>query len=107
MKLLLSALYAHAHQLPGSVRILWGALVTLADITTFFTNLYSKLSVISVAIAVFFFAWAALLYMTSGAGNERNKAHALGALYAALGGLALALLAKTIGGIVETAAQGQ
>jgi TorA maturation chaperone TorD len=58
------------------------------------------------AMATFFFAWAALLWMTSG-NNERNKAHAQGALYAALGGLALALLAQTISGLVNTAAQGQ
>jgi len=81
-------------------------LLTLGDIATFFTNLYGKLTLFAFAMSVFFFAWAALLYMTAG-GNERGKTHALGALYAALGGLVLALLANTIGGIVDAAAKGQ
>lgn len=107
MKFLTASVYAHAHLLPAGVKAAWVSVFTLADIATFFTNLYSKLTLFALAMAVFFFAWAALLYMTGGAGNERNKTHALGALYAALGGLALALLAQTIGGIVDAAAKGQ
>ena len=106
MKFLVSLFYAQAHRLPASAKIAWMSLLTLGDIATFFTNLYSKLTLFAFAMSVFFFAWAALLYMTAG-GNERGKTHALGALYAALGGLVLALLAKTIGGIVDAAAKGQ
>ncbi|HVU70521.1 MAG TPA: hypothetical protein VHD63_25575 [Ktedonobacteraceae bacterium] len=107
MRSLLAVLYAHAPALPIATRAGWTGILALADIATFFSNLYHQLTLIALAASIFFFARAALLYMTSGAGNERNKTHALGALYAALGGLALALLAKTIGGIVSTAAHGQ
>ncbi len=107
MKFLVACVYAYAHMLPASVKVTWASLLALADIATFFTNLYNKLTLFALAMSIFFFAWAALLYMAGGVGNERNKTHALGALYAALGGLALALLAKTVGGIVDAAAQGQ
>ena len=85
---------------------IWNLVIVLASIQGFFTNLYTDLTIFALAMATFFFAWAALLWMTSG-NNERNRTHAQGALYAALGGLALALLAQTISGLVNTAAQGQ
>jgi hypothetical protein len=107
MKLSTLALLTRPHLYPTLVRNAWSAFLVLGDLKGFFSNLYNQLTIFALAMAVFFFAWAALLYMTSGSGNERNKIHALGALYAALGGLALALLAQTIAGIVNTAAKGQ
>lgn len=107
MKTLVTMVYANLHHLPTAVKTSWFSILTLGDVAGFFSNLYNQLTLFALAMAVFFFAWAALLYMTSGGGNERNKTNALHALYAALGGLALALLAQTVAGIVNTAAQGQ
>lgn len=83
-------------------------LVVLGDtsISDFFNGLYGKLTIFALAVATFFFAWAAILYMASGTGNERAKQHAQSALYAALVGLALALLAGTVAGIINSAALG-
>ncbi len=91
----------------ASVNGVCSAFVVLGDLNGFFNNSYNQFTLFALAMAVFFFAWAALLYMASGSGNERTKTHALQALYAALGGLALALLAQTVAGIVNTAAKGQ
>jgi len=90
----------------------WGALagrslVVLGDLTGFFHNLYGELTIFALAFATFFFAWAAILYTASGSGNERTKQHAQSALYAALVGLALALLAGTVAGIITSSAKGQ
>lgn len=76
-------------------------------IRTFFTNLSGDLLVFALAMAGFFFALSALFYMSSGAtGNERTRQHAISALYAALVGLALALLATSIAALVSSAAGG-
>ncbi len=84
------------------------SLFVLGDIAGFFNNLYGQLTLFALAMATFFFAWAAILYTASGiTGNERTKTHAIGALYAALVGLALAILAGTVAGIISTAATGQ
>ncbi|MEO7019378.1 MAG: hypothetical protein ABI234_04435 [Ktedonobacteraceae bacterium] len=83
-------------------------LFILGDIAGFFTNLYTDLIVFALAMSTFFFAWAAVLYGASGmSGNDRTKQQAMGALYAALIGLALALLAGTVAGIINSAAAGQ
>jgi hypothetical protein len=87
-------------------------LVVAADpnatgISTFFTNLSQDITVFALAMAGFFFGLAALLYMAAGVtGNERTRSQAIGSLYAALGGLALALLAGTITGLVDDATSG-
>ena len=85
---------------------LWHSLLILGSIAGFFTNLYDDLTLFALAMATFFFAWAALLYMTANQ-NENHRVQARSALYVALGGLALALLAQTIAGLVNGAAQGQ
>ena len=78
------------------------------NISTFFTNLTTDLTVFALAMAGFFFALSALFYMASGAtGNERTRQHAISALYAALAGLALALLAGSIAALVNSAAGGK
>jgi hypothetical protein len=93
--------------LNGASRVLPTALV-FGDIAGFFTNLYGQITIFALAESTFFFAWAAILYGASGVtGNERAKTYAQGALYAALVGLALAALAGTIAGVVNTAAQGE
>jgi small neutral amino acid transporter SnatA (MarC family) len=78
----------------------------IASITTFFNNLEGDVVTFALAASTFFFAWAAILYMTSGE-NQRRIDYAKMSLYAALTGLALALMAGTIAGLVNSAAKGQ
>lgn len=73
-------------------------------IEQFFTSLYGKLTACALAVSTFFFAWAALLYGASGTSNDRAKQHAQAALYTALVGLALALLAGVFAGLISNAA---
>ena len=77
-----------------------------ADIIVFFNNLRNDVVAFALAASAFFFAWAAILYMTSGH-NDRRSEQAKLSLYSALGGLALALLASTIATLVNNAAFGQ
>ena len=77
------------------------------DISTFFDRLTNDLTVFALAMAGFFFALSALLYMSAGAtGNERTRSHAIGSLYAALVGLALALLAGSFALLINNAVTG-
>lgn len=77
-------------------------------IKAFFDGLTADLTLFALAMAGFFFALSALFYMASGAtGNERARQHAISSLYAALVGLALALLAGSIAALVNTAAGGK
>ena len=92
---------------PASARLLLILLDSPITIDQFFNNLYGKLTVFALALSTFFFAWAALLYGASGTGNERAKQHAQSALYAALVGLALALLAGTVATLINAAATGK
>ncbi len=80
--------------------------LVLGSIGQFFTNLETDVVAFALAASTFFFAWAAILYMTSGE-NQRRIDYAKTSLYAALTGLALALLAGTIAGLVNSAASGQ
>lgn len=74
------------------------------NISTFFGTLTKDLTAFALTMAGFFFALSALFYMASGATqNERTRQHAVSSLYAALGGLALALLAGTIALLVSNA----
>ena len=104
----LSAATLLLHRLPVAVPLqtAWNALIVLGSISGFFTNLYNDLTAFALAMATFFFAWAALLYMTANQ-NENHRVQARSSLYVALGGLALALLAQTIAALVNGAAQGQ
>lgn len=110
--LLLLGAYIHHHYsihssytLAMQMRLILGA--GPITIEQFFTNLYGKLTAFALALSTFFFAWAAVLYGAAGTGNERAKQHAQAALYAALVGLALALLAGVVAGLVNAAASGQ
>jgi hypothetical protein len=103
--LLVTALLHPAH-FTTLVKTTVNALIVLGSISGFFTNLYNDLTAFALAMATFFFAWAALLYMTANQ-NENHRVQARTALYVALSGLALAVLAQTIASLVNVAAQGQ
>ena len=79
----------------------------ITAIQGFFNNLTTDLTLFALAMAAFFFALAAIFYMVAGAtGNERTRTHAVESLYAALAGLALALLAGAIAALVNAAFPG-
>lgn len=105
MNLLLTQVMFH----PRLAALSQGALnllLVFGSITGFFSNLYNDLTAFALAMSVFFFTWSALMYMTANQ-NENQRVHARSSLYVALGGLALALLAQTIGALVNAAAKGQ
>src|SRR5260221_12082465 len=106
MKALFATALLHPAQFTNLVQATWNALMVLGSFACFFTNLYNDLTVFALAMATFFFAWAALLYMTANQ-NENHRVQARSALYVALSGLALAILAQTIASLVNGAAQGQ
>jgi hypothetical protein len=80
----------HPAQFAALIQTSWNALIILGSISGFFTNLYNDLTAFALVMATFFFAWAALLYMTANQ-NENHRVQARSNLYIALGGLALAL----------------
>ena len=105
-KILIATVLHQSVQLATLVNTAVNALIVLGSISGFFSNLYNDLTAFALAMATFFFAWAALLYMTANQ-NENHRVQARTALYVALSGLALAILAQTIAGLVKGAAQGQ
>ena len=102
----ITTLLLYPAQFTAVVKASWNGLIVLGSIAGFFTNLYNDLTVFALAMATFFFGWAALLYMTANQ-NENHRVQARSNLYIALGGLALALLAQTIASLVNGAALGQ
>jgi hypothetical membrane protein len=102
----LSAILSDLGRLRQLVSVTWNVLLVLGSISGFFGNLYTDLTAFALAMATFFFAWAALLYMTANQ-NENHRVQARSALYIALSGLALAILAQTVAGLINSAAQGQ
>jgi hypothetical protein len=106
MKVLLTIALLYPAQFATLVKFTVNTLIILGSISGFFSNLYNDLTAFALAMATFFFGWAALLYMTSNQ-NENHRVQARSALYVALSGLALAILAQTIAGLVNTAANGQ
>ncbi len=102
----LSALLSDLGRLRQLVSVTWNVLLVLGSVSGFFGNLYTDLTAFALAMATFFFAWAALLYMTANQ-NENHRVQARSALYIALSGLALAILAQTVAGLINSAAQGQ
>ena len=105
-KTLLTIALLYPAQFAMLVKNIVNMFIVLGSISGFFSNLYNDLTAFALAMATFFFGWAALLYMTSNQ-NENHRVQARSALYVALSGLALAILAQTIAGLVNTAAQGQ
>ncbi len=106
VKILIATVLYKPVQLATLVKTIVNALIVLGSISGFFSNLYNDLTAFALAMATFFFGWAALLYMTSNQ-NENHRVQARSALYVALSGLALAILAQTIAGLINTAANGQ
>src|SRR5215471_13011586 len=106
MKVLLTIALLYPAQFATLLKTIVNIFIVLVSISGFFSNLYNDLTAFALAMATFFFGWAALLYMTSNQ-NENHRVQARSALYVALSGLALAILAQTIAGLVNTAAQGQ
>jgi hypothetical protein len=105
-KILLITALLNPAQVAAQVAAIVNTLIVLGSISGFFSNLYNDLTAFALAMATFFFGWAALLYMTSNQ-NENHRVQARSALYVALSGLALAILAQTIAGLINTAAKGQ
>lgn len=105
-KIILTAALLHPVQLATLVQAAWNAALVMGSIGGFFTNLYNDLTAFALAMATFFFGWAALLYMTANQ-NENHRVQARSNLYVALGGLALAILAQTIAALINGAAKGQ
>lgn len=100
--LAINSLLQYVHTVIPNMRFVFGAGPITID--QFFTSLYGKLTAFALATSTFFFAWAALLYGAAGTSNERAKQHAQTALYTALVGLALALLAGVVAGLINSAA---
>jgi hypothetical protein len=105
-KILIATVLHQPVQMAMLMKTFVNMLIVLGSISGFFSNLYNDLTAFALAMATFFFAWAALLYMTANQ-NENHRVQARTALYVALSGLALAILAQTIAGLVKGAAQGQ
>ncbi len=103
---ILASMLMHPVQFALLLKTIVNLFLVLGSISGFFSNLYNDLTAFALAMATFFFGWAALLYMTSNQ-NENHRVQARSALYVALSGLALAILAQTIAGLINTAAQGQ
>ena len=92
-------------QLATLVKTTVNALIVLGSISGFFSNLYNDLTAFALAMATFFFGWAALLYMTSNQ-NENHRVQARSALYVALSGLRWPFLPRPLR-VVKGAANGQ
>ena len=74
----------------------------ISQIVNLFTNLLAIARGVGMAAAAVFLAWAGFLYMTAG-GSPRRMESAKDAAFAAIGGLAIVLLASTIAGLIEKA----
>jgi hypothetical protein len=71
-------------------------------IISLFTTLLDAATKVGMAAAALFLAWAGFLYMTAG-GSPRRMESAKDAAFAAIGGLAVVLLAHTIAQLVQNA----
>ena len=72
------------------------------NIAHLFETLLEVTKTIGIAAAGLFLAWAGFLYMTAG-GSPRRMESAKDAAFAAVGGLAVVLLAATIAALVQHA----
>jgi hypothetical protein len=76
--------------------------VNANQIVELFNSLTNVAKTVGMAAAALFLAWAGFLYMTAG-GSPRRMENAKDAAFAAVGGLAVVLLASTIAGLVQNA----
>ena len=72
------------------------------SIIKLFETLLTAATSIGLTAAALFLAWAGFLYMTAG-GSPRRLESAKDAAFAAIGGLAIVLLAHTIAELVQNA----
>jgi Type IV secretion system pilin len=72
------------------------------SIAKIFETLLGAAKVVGISAAGFFLAWAGFLYMTAG-GSPRRMESAKDAAFAAIGGLAVVLLAATISALIQNA----
>jgi hypothetical protein len=70
-----------------------------------FDRLLDAATRVGMAAAALFLAWAGFLYMTAG-GSPRRMESAKDAAFAAIGGLAVVLLAHTVAQLVQNAIPG-
>jgi len=68
-----------------------------------FSRLLQVATQVGLTASALFLAWAGFLYMTAG-GSPRRMESAKDAAFAAIGGLAIVLLAHTIASLVQNAA---
>jgi type IV secretion system pilin len=73
-----------------------------SQINDVFTALLNAATSVGLAAAALFLAWAGFLYMTA-SGSPRRMETAKDAAFAAVGGLAIVLLAHTIAQLVNSA----
>jgi hypothetical protein len=76
-----------------------------SSIIAVFTTLLDAATKVGLAAAALFLAWAGFLYMTA-SGSPRRMETAKDAAFAAIGGLAIVLLAHTIAQLVSNAIPG-
>ena len=74
-------------------------------IVNMFDTLLVAATNVGLAAAAVFLAWSGFLYMTAG-GSPRRMESAKDAAFAAIGGLAIVLLAKTIASLLQNAIPG-
>jgi hypothetical protein len=75
------------------------------SIVQLFKTLLDAATHVGLAAAALFLAWAGFLYMTA-SGSPRRMESAKDAAFAAIGGLAIVLLAHTIAELVQNAIPG-
>jgi Type IV secretion system pilin len=75
------------------------------SITELFGTLLDDATKIGLAAAALFLAWAGFLYMTA-SGSPRRMETAKDAAFAAVGGLAIVLLARTVAELIRSAIPG-
>ncbi len=75
------------------------------NVVHLFRDLLEVARNVGVTAAGLFLAWAGFLYMTAG-GSPRRMESAKDAAFAAVGGLAIVLLASTLAGLVTNAIPG-
>jgi hypothetical protein len=71
-------------------------------IVKLFETLLDAATRVGLAAAALFLAWAGFLYMTA-SGSPRRMESAKDAAFAAIGGLAVVLLAKTVATLIQNA----
>ncbi len=74
----------------------------LDHISKLFSTLLDDATSIGLAASALFLAWAGFLYMTA-SGSPRRMESAKDAAFAAIGGLAIVLLASTISHLISNA----